>query len=62
MYGNQLRAHAKMISAVSCSCVPLITFIIGNAIGPTSYVMVGFNLNYISTNLFQFLGECMLIG
>lgn len=39
MYGNQLRAHAKMISAVSCSCVPLITFIIGNAIGPTSYVM-----------------------
>ena len=41
MYGNQLRAHAKMMAAVSCSCVPLVSFIIGNAVGPTSYCMVG---------------------
>ncbi|XP_022318078.2 uncharacterized protein LOC111121209 [Crassostrea virginica] len=39
LYGNQLRAHAKMMAAVSCSCVPLVSFIIGNAVGPTSYCM-----------------------
>lgn len=39
MYGNQLRAHAKMLAAISCANVPVISFIIGNAIGPTSFVM-----------------------
>ncbi|KAK3091795.1 hypothetical protein FSP39_022676 [Pinctada imbricata] len=39
--GNMARAHAKMISAVSCSTVPRITIIIGNAIGHQSYLMSG---------------------
>lgn len=38
--GNLLRAHAKMLGAVSCASVPKITIITGNSIGPSSYIMV----------------------
>ena len=40
--GNKVRAQAKMMAAVSCANVPRLTFIIGNAIGCDSYIMVSF--------------------
>ncbi|KAL5021537.1 hypothetical protein ScPMuIL_000692 [Solemya velum] len=39
--GNLLKAHAKMMGAVSCASVPKITVITGNSVGPSSYVMGG---------------------
>lgn len=39
--GNKLRAHAKMMTVVSTSPVPKITVIVGNSIGPVSYIMGG---------------------
>ncbi|XP_069127450.1 uncharacterized protein [Argopecten irradians] len=39
--GNKLRGHAKMMGAVSCALVPKITVIVGNSIGPDSYLMGG---------------------
>ncbi|XP_063408614.1 methylcrotonoyl-CoA carboxylase beta chain, mitochondrial-like [Mytilus trossulus] len=39
--GDKLRAQAKLMSIVSTSPVPKITFIIGNGVGPVSYIMGG---------------------
>ncbi|XP_071144811.1 uncharacterized protein [Mytilus edulis] len=39
--GDKLRAQAKLMSVVSTSPVPKITFIVGNAVGPVSYIMGG---------------------
>ncbi|CAC5367475.1 E6.4.1.4B [Mytilus coruscus] len=39
--GDKLRAQAKMMSVVSTSPVPKITFIVGNGVGPVSYIMGG---------------------
>ncbi|XP_076083662.1 uncharacterized protein LOC143054517 [Mytilus galloprovincialis] len=39
--GDKLRAQAKLMSVVSTSPVPKITFIVGNGVGPVSYIMGG---------------------
>lgn len=39
--GDQLKCQARMMAAVSCSSVPKITVIVGNAIGPAYYLMGG---------------------
>ncbi|XP_060599325.1 methylcrotonoyl-CoA carboxylase beta chain, mitochondrial-like [Ruditapes philippinarum] len=39
--GNFVRDHAKMMAAVSCAKVPKISFVIGNSIGPSNFLMCG---------------------
>lgn len=50
---DKLRAQAKLMSVVSTSPVPKITFIVGNGVGPVSYIMVGIYYK----NVYSFYGQ-----
>ncbi|XP_076440810.1 uncharacterized protein LOC143280133 [Babylonia areolata] len=39
--GDRLKCQARMMAAVSCCSVPKITVLVGNAVGPTHYLMAG---------------------
>lgn len=44
--GIEMRMHARLMSAIACTTVPKITFIIGNSFGIDNYLMVGHKLYY----------------
>ena len=44
LLGDQLKCQARMMAALSCSTVPKITIIVGNAVGPVHYLMVSYAL------------------